>query len=68
VQEKVTTLLDALGLLLIAAGIGAYVYAAVDGGDRPARWLGVAVAGLVVIAGSALAAWQTHRAGKAAPS
>jgi hypothetical protein len=68
VQEKVTTLLDALGLLLLAGGVGGWVYTAVDGGEHPARWLALACAGVVVLAGSALAAWQVHRAGKAAPS
>jgi hypothetical protein len=44
-----TTALDTLGLLLLAAGIGAFTY----------RWIGwtcLAVAGVVVLAGSALAA------------
>jgi hypothetical protein len=43
-----TTLLDALGLLLIAAGVGGGLY----------RWIGLwslAVAGVIVLAGSALA-------------
>ena len=64
-QEKVTTLLDALGLLLVAAGLGCWVFAAVDGGDRAARWLGLTVAGVVVLLGSGLAAWLTNRAGRA---
>jgi hypothetical protein len=63
VQEKTTTLLDVLGILLIAGGIGALVFAAIAGDDRPARWLALTVAGLVVLAGSALAAWLAHRAG-----
>lgn len=46
-----TTLLDALGLLLVAAGLGALTY----------RWIGwtcLAVAGVIVLAGSVFAAGQ----------
>lgn len=46
-----TTLLDALGLLLIAAGLAALTY----------QWLGwacLAVAGVIVLAGSVFAAGQ----------
>lgn len=46
-----TTALDALGLLLIAAGLGALTY----------QWIGwtcLAVAGAVVLGGSMLAAGQ----------
>lgn len=48
-RELATTLLDAIGLLLIAAGLG---FAA-------GRWIGyaaLAVSGVVVLAGSLLAA------------
>jgi hypothetical protein len=48
-RENLTTALDALGLLLIAAGFAALTY----------RWIGwtcLAVAGVVILAGSALAA------------
>ncbi len=48
-RELVTTLLDVLGLLLVAAGAG--LAAAVWIG-----WAGLAVSGVVVLAGSALAA------------
>lgn len=44
-----TTLLDALGLLLLAAGIGAAAYLLIS-------WAALAVAGVVVLAGSWLAA------------
>lgn len=46
----VTTFLDAIGVLLVAAGAGAATY----------RWMGwacLAVAGVVVLLGSALATW-----------
>jgi hypothetical protein len=48
-REHLTTLLDAVGLLLFAAGMAALTY----------RWIGwtcLAVAGVLVIGGSALAA------------
>jgi hypothetical protein len=53
VRELVTNLLDVLGLLLLAAGIGALAYRAVG-------WPSLAVAGLVILAGSAFADWQTR--------
>lgn len=59
-RDLLTNLLDILGLLLIAAGIGAELY----------RLLGLAAlapAGAVVMAGSALAHWQAHRPPKAPP-
>ena len=52
-REVLTTALDALGLLLIAAGLAALAY----------QWIGLAslgVAGAVVLAGSAVATWQTR--------
>lgn len=52
-REVLTTALDALGLLLFAAGLGALTY----------QWIGwtcLAVTGVVVLAGSALAARQTQ--------
>ncbi|MET9734293.1 hypothetical protein ABZZ79_27740 [Streptomyces sp. NPDC006458] len=55
-RERVTTALDAVGLLLVAAGAGAGVY----------RWLGwaaLAVSGAVVLAGSLLAAGTGRRKG-----
>lgn len=48
-REHLTTILDALGLLLIAAGLAALTY----------RWIGwacLAVAGVVILAGSLAAA------------
>ena len=48
-REHLTTALDALGLLLVAAGLSALAY----------RWIGwacLAVAGVVVLAGSLTAA------------
>ena len=48
-REVLTTALDALGLLLLAAGVAAFTF----------RWLGLgclAVAGMIVLAGSAVAA------------
>jgi hypothetical protein len=51
-----TTALDTVGLLLVAAGAGAGVY----------RWLGwaaLAVSGIVVLAGSLLAAGTGRKGG-----
>lgn len=48
-RRTLTTILDALGLLLVAAGLGALTY----------QWIGwacLAVAGAVVLAGSGFAA------------
>lgn len=56
-REHLTTALDALGLLLVAAGLGALVY----------QWIGwtcLAVAGMVVLAGSWLAAAPVKRGEK----
>jgi hypothetical protein len=53
-----TTALDTLGLLLFAAGMGALTY----------RWIGwtcLSVAGMVVLAGSALAALGSPKRGEA---
>lgn len=50
-RDLVTTLLDALGLLLIAAGVGAAAF-------RWLSWACLAVAGVVVLAGSSYAHWQ----------
>lgn len=52
-RELVTDLLDVLGLLLLAAGVGALAY-------RFVGWPALAVAGVVVLAGSAFADWQTR--------
>lgn len=55
-RERMTTALDTVALLLIAAGAGAGAY----------RWLGwaaLAVSGLVVLAGSWLAAGAGRKMG-----
>jgi len=51
-----TTFLDALGLLLVAAGCGLAVAGLY-------RWAAVGVSGVVVLAGSSLAAYRAGRAG-----
>lgn len=56
-REVLTTTLDALGLLLIAAGLAALTY----------RWIGwtcLAVAGALILGGSSLASWQARPAKK----
>lgn len=56
-RERMTTALDTVGLLLVAAGAGAGVY----------RWLGwaaMAASGAVVLAGSWLAAGAGRKGGK----
>lgn len=48
-RHHLTTILDALGLLLVAAGVAALTY----------RWIGMAclaIAGVIVLGGSAFAA------------
>jgi hypothetical protein len=59
VRELITDLLDVLGLLLVAAGATAYAY-------RFIGWPALAVAGAVVLAGSAFAAWQARPARRGA--
>lgn len=59
-REILTSVLDALGLLLLAAGAAAAVYPRVGLGC-------LAVAGGVVLGGSAVAQWQ-GRPAKAPPS
>jgi hypothetical protein len=49
VRELVTTLLDVLGLLLVAAGVGAAAFPVIG-------WACVGVSGVVVLAGSFAAA------------
>ncbi|MFE6025545.1 hypothetical protein [Streptomyces niveus] len=51
-REQITTALDALGLLLTAAGAGAAAGTLIG-------WAGLAVSGAVVLAGSMLAARRT---------
>lgn len=51
----VTTLLDALGLLLLAAGATALLFPLIG-------WGALVAAGLVVLAGSAFAAWRQRPA------
>ncbi len=56
-REHLTTALDALGLLLISAGLAALTY----------RWIGwacLAVAGGIVLGGSLLAAREPKRQGE----
>ena len=54
VRDLVTTVLDVVGLLLIAAGAAA--------GAAPwVGWGSLAVAGIVVLVGSAVAAWPGRR-------
>lgn len=53
-RGHLTTALDALGLLLLAAGVAAFTY----------RWIGLtclAVAGVIILGGSALAAKSGDR-------
>lgn len=54
-RELLTTVLDMLALLLIAAGLGALAY-------RWIGWVALAVSGAVVLAGSAFAHWQDRPA------
>jgi len=58
VRERMTTALDAAGLLLVAAGAGAGAY-------RFVGWAALAVTGVVVLAGSWLAARKGARKGGA---
>lgn len=56
-RERMTTALDAVGLLLVAGGAGAGAY----------RWLGwaaIAVSGAVVLAGSWLASGPGRKGGR----
>jgi hypothetical protein len=53
VRDVVTTLLEVIGLLCIAAGIGA-AFALLIG------WPAMALAGVVVITGSALITWSNR--------
>ncbi len=55
-RELVTTLLDVLGLLLLAAGAGFAASVWIG-------WAGLAVSGAVVLAGSAFAARVARPAG-----
>lgn len=48
-RERMTTALDAAGLLLVAAGAGAGAYQAIG-------WAALAVTGVVILGGSWLAA------------
>lgn len=55
-HQVITTLLDALGLLLLAAGVGAAAGAVIG-------WAGLAVAGAIVLAGS----WWAQRPSERRP-
>jgi hypothetical protein len=57
VRELVTTALDVIGLLLVAAGAGAAAYVVMG-------WAALAVSGGVVLLGSALAARLDAKGGK----
>ncbi len=57
-HERVTTALDVLGLLLVAAGVGMWVFVWIG-------WTALAVSGVVVLVGSAFAAWSARRPGRA---
>ena len=57
-HERVTTALDVLGLLLVAAGIGAWVSVWIG-------WAALSVSGVLVLAGSGFAAWSARRTGRA---
>jgi len=52
-REVLTTALDALGLLLLAAGVGALTYQWIS-------WAALGVAGVVVLVGSAVSSWQSR--------
>lgn len=49
-----TTLLDAIGLLAFAAGVGL-------GAGTLLGWWGLALAGVVILAGSGVSAWLDER-------
>lgn len=52
-RDLLTSVLDALSLLLIAAGAGAFTY----------QWIGLAclaVSGVVILSGSLLASWLSE--------
>lgn len=51
-REVLTTALDTLGLLLIAVGVGAWTYQWIG-------WAALIVAGVIVLAGSAVASRRT---------
>jgi hypothetical protein len=53
-QELATTLLDALGILLVAAGIGAAFFALIG-------WSALAISGLVLLGCSWLLSWWHER-------
>ncbi|MGW3651891.1 hypothetical protein [Streptomyces sp. NPDC000878] len=55
-RELMTTALDIVGLLLVAAGSGAAAYQVMG-------WAALAVSGVVVLAGSGLAARQARQKG-----
>ncbi|MEV6124881.1 hypothetical protein AB0M23_30975 [Streptomyces sp. NPDC052077] len=55
-RERITTALDAAGLLLVAAGLGAGAY-------RVLGWAALAVSGAAVLGGSWLAAGSGRKKG-----
>lgn len=53
-SDLLTSLLDALGLICVAAGVGL--------GLTPwLGWFAVAISGVILLAGSAAAGWMQHR-------
>lgn len=52
-REVLTSLLDVLGLLLIAAGVAAWL-------SQWIGWAALSVAGVVVLGGSTVAVWQSR--------
>lgn len=56
-REHLTTALDALGLLLIAAGLSALVYPWIG-------WACLAVAGVIILGGSLFAARDPKKPGE----
>lgn len=54
-REATTTVLDAVGLLLVAGGAGAAA-------GQAATWAGLVAAGAVIFAGTGLSSWLELRA------
>jgi len=52
-REVLTSVLDALGLLLVAAGLAAAAFPWMD-------WAALTVAGVVILVGSGVASWQSR--------
>jgi EmrB/QacA subfamily drug resistance transporter len=52
---------DWLGAYLAAAGLGACVFALIEGGDRPLKYLGVGIIGALLVAGFVIWEWRSDR-------